>query len=235
MTTKVKSKKSQSKKPSNKPSKKLVPSNIAAAAQAATIAIAAVQESLPLDDDLTARARKSALGFQYVSTEAFAAGAAVLQKHGDLFPTIDASELRNISQLETSLKEVAIAAKSLAQKVETTILKSRKPVAEQVFFMHATLKAKSKTDGTVLDAVNLLGPLVNTRPHPHRRRKATTGATPNAPAVTLPNAPAAPAPHAPAAVENGASSASVGNATPVNGAAKPITNGVNAPAVPLLS
>ena len=208
------------------------PSSISDAASAAVQLIIQAQSSLPLEDGLVEKARKSALGLQHVSTEALAESASILETVGSRFPTFDAKEARDAVTYEQSMGEVVSRASALIGRVQASILQRRSKAADQTLALYAVLKGQSRVDGSLRDSVRRLTPLLNTRTNPHQTKKQRTRAKEKKASPTAP--PAAPVAVGTAAPEpSPAPTTTTGSAAvagPVPGPqTTPATNGASAP------
>ena len=152
--------------------------NLQSAAHAAYTGLQQINESLALDNDLTAKQRKVAAGFQYLTTDAITTAIEILGEEGRAarFPMFNLGEATSVVDYETDLGKVADAAESLAVKVRTSILKRRQTTVSQLVALHASMKAVSRHDGTLSEPVAKLAPFVRTRA-PSKKKKPANGAT----------------------------------------------------------
>jgi len=192
--------------------------SLTTAAKTAVSLISQAQNALPLTAGLGEKARKSALKLQIMPSELLTEAATFLAANAQRYPMFNAEDAQNAAQLEAALNQVVASAGTLISRAQSTVLEQRGPAIEEALALYAALKAHSRTDSSVRDAVARMEPLVNTRKSPHQTKEqrvkakakklaelnaqaATSGATPAATTESTAAPPAAPASPAP----NGAS------------------------------
>lgn len=149
--------------------------NIAVLAKNATGVLVKLQESLPLDDDLLAHDRKVANVRNGVPTAAIEAAVAILTEIGEKAGAFDLEGTREALSYESELSAVALQARSLADRIDTTIIKRRSKAVATTSGLLRSLQGLARSDGTVIPYVDRLAPHLRKR---GRRNATPTGTTP---------------------------------------------------------
>jgi hypothetical protein len=199
--------------------------NIASLAKQATETLNKLQSSLPLDDDLLAHDRKVANIRKGVSTAAIETAVSILTEIGDKAGAFDLEGTREALAYETELSAVVLQARSLANRIETTISKRRSKAVATTSGLLRSLQGLARSDGSVIPHVERLAPFLRKR---GKKVAATAGANAPAPSdattqpkigngpIALPSVTIAPAgvivDVAPPGATNGAAKAPTANA-----------------------
>jgi hypothetical protein len=211
---------------------KATSATISTAARTALNLISQAQKALPLTPGLGVKAHKNAVKMQMLPSDLMTEAANFLATNGASYPLFDGGAIQGAVQLEQSLNQVVTAATSLVSRAQSTVLEQRGPAMERALALYATLKAQSRTDGSVRDTVGRMEPLVNTRKTPHQRKqqriKAKTKKVATLSASLAKDGASTSAPPAPVAATPAPMATPA--AAPAEAAA-PVSNGASAPPV----
>jgi hypothetical protein len=165
-------------------SKKNHTTNLTTLAKQAMETLTKLQDSLPLDDDLLAHDRKVANVRQAVSTTAIQAAVTILAELGDKAGGFDLEGTREALAFENELSGIAQLARSLADRIDTTIIKRRSKAVATATGLYQSLQGLARTDGTMIPYLDRLAPLV---------RRGRRSARPSAPTSQEPSPTQTPA------------------------------------------
>ncbi len=184
----------------SKSKSKSKPQSLPITATKARAQLVAMQQLLPIDDDLQKKQYKALVGIQHIPTEALAVAVSVLEKYVESFPTFDLKMMKEALDYETHMNEVAAQAQELAQRIAKSVIKHRSKAIEQTLALYAALKAVGRTDGTLLPSIERLGELVavkRTKSKKSKKQDQQPGSTQPQPPADTPGNAAAKTPVAP--------------------------------------
>ena len=164
------------------------PAAVQAVADQAAGLIAELQQILPLSDDLLVHDRKVANSRKGVPTSAIQAAVSILDELGDKAGGYDLAATREALAMESSLGDVAIKLRLLADRLESSIAKRRSKAVATPGGLYKSLQGLARGNGSMVPY------LARLRPHVvgNRGRSKSTKANAQAPASTAPVTPATP-------------------------------------------
>jgi hypothetical protein len=112
--------------------------------------VSALQNALPLEDDLSARDRRTASARKGVPTSAIEAAVAILDEIGERVGSFDVEGARRALALESALGNVADKLRFLAGRLDATLAKRRSIAAATTSGLYQSLKGHALTDGALV-------------------------------------------------------------------------------------